>query len=529
MDLFRISLVLVVCLAQQRPALPAPAKTIEISNPSLENRGKGWMLSKQGKWLSEGAHQGETCALINSDVDAKIARCVLLTPALPQLQPGMKVRVAYYARWRAGNNQVFVTFHEDEPYWLSEIPLWKDSIPPDGRWHRMQAEVRVPQFLHRETALKLCIGLPYSSKRLGKDPKNTEYLLDDVSMEVLEAGKPVEPKRPVVGSFDKSDPRDEPSPYGVFWTPWKAFCRTTLSGPRDRDKTADEIRHELDLMQRIGVKWIRTIWRWDKLEWNKGEFDFALLDFVVAEAWKRDIRFVPALTTPPRWASRAPAGEPEFTIFPPRPKDWENFVFRTVDHFKGHVKYWEIWNEPNILDRWNGSVEDYFKLQKAAFTSARRADPRCKLLMGAFSGAPAYYLDALLRLGAKDYFDILSCHPYPRKYGLRKVDYLIRRLRVVLADYGCEDRPIWLTEIGCKAENAGGPAGRAKFLTDLYASRFGGAVEKHFWFTFDTWVRRTDGIGHGLVNMFEGEVQLSPAYYAYGKVAGKTLTTEDHQ
>ena len=473
-------LVSVVCLAPQLPAVSGPAEVIEISNPSLENRGRGWMLSKQGRWCSEEAHQGNACALIRSEAGS--TRCVLLSPRLPQLQPGMKVRVVFYARWLAGNNEVFVSFQEDEPYWLFERPLWENSIPRDGDWRRMQAEVRIPQFLHRETALKLCIGLPYTTARLRPDPatvpKDTEYLLDDVSMEVLEAGKPVEPKLPVVPSFVKDDPRDDASPYGVFWTPWRTFCRTAISGPRDYDKTTDEIRQELDLMQRIGVKWIRSMWRWDKLEWSQGEFDFALLDFVVAEAWKRDIRIVPAFATCPRWASTAPEGEPDFRIYPPKWKDWENFVFRTVDHFKGHVKYWEVWNEPNILNRWNGTIEDYFQLQKATFIAARRADPQCKLLMGAFSQAPAYYLDALLRLGAKDYFDVLSCHPYPRKDGLAKVDYQVRRIRAVLADYGCEDRPIWFTEIGCKAESAGGPAQRAQLLTDLYAHPFGGAVEK---------------------------------------------------
>jgi hypothetical protein len=288
-------------------------------------------------------------------------------------------------------------------------------------------------------------------------------------------------------------------------------------------------------MQQIGVKWIRSVWRWDKLEWKQGEFDFALLDFVVEEAWRRDIRMAPALATPPRWASIAPEGDPEFQIYPPKMKAWDALVFHAVDHFKERVKYWEVWNEPNVYHRWNGTIEDYFQLQKTAFQAARRADPRSKLLMGSFAGAPAYYLDGLLRLGARDYFDVLSYHPYPRKHGLKKVDYLTRRIRAVLADHGCEDRPIWFTEIGCKAINAGGPIQRAQLVTDLYTHPFDGAVEKRFWFTFDTWGKRNsegkqhEGTWHGLVNTTGETVQLCPAYHAYGKVAGKTPTGGRHQ
>ena len=522
------ALVFTLCLAIQHLGLsneptPMAGDTIEIPNPGLEDRHKDWMISDNGDWCSDGAHQGTTCALINSASDARIARCVLCSPKLPQVQPGMKVRVIFYARWLSGDNLVHITFHEDDPYWISEIPLWQAQIPKDGHWHRMQADLHVPPFLHGETALRLCVGVTNLRWPADADVKNTEYLLDDISMTVLEAGKPAIPARPIVPSFEKDDPRDEPSPYGVFWTAWKTYCRTPISEPHQYDKTRDEIRRELDLVQQIGVKWIRTIWRWDKLEWERGKFDFALLDFVVAEAWRRDIRIVPALTTPPRWASPAPQDDDEYNIYPPNMADWEAFVFHTVDHFKERVKYWEIWNEPNIQDRWNGSIEDYFQLQKAAFLAARRADPRSKLLMGSFSGAPAYHLDALLRLGAGDYFDVLSYHPYPRKHGLKKVDYLTRRMRAVLAEHGCEDHPIWFTEIGCKVVNAGSPEERAQFLADLYKHPLEGAVEKRFWFTFDIWRKRPDGMGHGLINTSEDPIQLCPAYHAYGKVTGKSL------
>ena len=514
-------LVSVVCLTQQHVAVSAPPEMIDIPNPEFENRGEGWMLSEHGSWEAAAGRHGNACARIKSNSEARVPRCVLLTPELNELEPGMKVRVAFSARWLAGDNKVYAGFHEDKPYWCNEPPLWEGEIPPDGKWHRRQVEMRVPQFLHQETSLKLCLGFPFTSLKAGAHGEDVEYLLDDISMEVLEPGNPAAPKLPVTHSFVKGDPRDEASPYGVFWTAWKTYCRTPISDPHGYDKTHDEIRRELDLMQRIGVKWIRSIWRWDKLEWERGELDFALLDFVVTEAWRRDIRIVPALTTPPRWASTAPEDDPDYNIYPPKTDDWKTFVFRTVEHFKEHVKYWEIWNEPNVLDRWNGTVEDYFQLQKTAFLAARRADPKCKLLMGSFSGAPAHYLDGLLRLGAKDYFDILSYHPYPRKYGLKKVDYLTRRMRAVLAEYGCEDRPIWFTEIGCKAVNAGGEAGRAQFLAELYTHEFDEAVEKRFWFTFDIWHKRPDGMGHGLINTSEETVQLCPAYEAYGKVTGK--------
>jgi len=60
-----------------------------------------------------------------------------------------------------------------------------------------------------------------------------------------------------------------------------------------------------------------------------------------------------------------------------------------------------------------------------------------------------------------------------------------------------------------------------QLLTDLYTHQFDEAVEKRFWFTFDVWYKRADGMGHGLINTSEETVQLCPAYHAYGKVTGK--------
>jgi hypothetical protein len=492
---------------------------IDLPDPSLEDRGKEWLISETGRWWTEGAHLGKICALMHREPGGE--RCVLISAPLCQIKPGMKLRVAFFARWLSGENDVSVTFQERAPYFTKWYRLWQGVIPMDGQWHCIQADIMVPQFPVQGTSLGLCLGLPNTTKprwtKLVAVGPDTEYLLDDVSLEVLQSGKTVEPKRLVTPSFVSDDVRDEPSRYGVYWTPWRTYAGTPLNSAHDHDKTRDEICQELDLMQRIGVKWIRSIWRWDKIEWNKGEYDYTLLDYVVTEAWKRDIRVVPALISSPRWASTAPRDEPAFRVYPPNLMDWEAFVYDIVNHFQRHIKYWEVWNEPNIFNRWNGTVEDYFRLQKTAFMAARRADPRSKILLGAFSGSGAVYLDQLLRLGAKDYFDILSCHPYPRSDGLDKIEYIVRGLRLVLADHGCEDRPIWFTEVGWTAEDVGGSDKRMRLLSDLYRRAFGGAVEKRFWYTFDSWSSRPVEEGYSLVRIYQGKVELGSAYHAYGR------------
>jgi len=512
-----------------------PAAAIDVPDPSLEEwgrkrelSGEQWKLSKAGRCWADGAHQGKYCALIHSTADTE--RCCLQSAGLPEIEPGMTLRVAFFARWLKGDHRVWVGFEERASYPMVWYPLWPGLVPKDGQWHCLQADVKVPQ-IPEDVVLRLSIGIPQpTQKSHWTKPTvaipDTEYLIDDISLAVLQPGRTVVPKRSVASSFVSGDARDNPSPYGVFWTPWRTYCGVPISSPHDYDKTHDEILQELDLMQRIGVKWVRSIWRWDKIEWRKGQCDFALLDFVVAEAWRRDIRIVPALATPPRWASTAPEGEPAFRVYPPRLSDWAAFVARLVDHFRQRIKYWEVWNEPNVFSRWKGTVEDYYRLQKATFTAARGVDPNSKILLGAFSQSGFVYLDRLLGLGAKDYFDVLSCHPYPRQDGLNRIEYMVRRLRLVLADHGCEDRSIWFTEAGWKAQDVGGAGERIRRLGELYSRPFDGAVEKRFWFLFDSWDSRPVEEGHSLVRFYQGQLETGSAYHAYARITGNSTAPE---
>lgn len=44
---------------------------------------------------------------------------------------------------------------------------------------------------------------------------------------------------------------------------------------------------------------------------------------------------------------------------PTNSADWMDFVLATVKHFKGRVKHWGMWNEPNLKAFFEGSLDDY--------------------------------------------------------------------------------------------------------------------------------------------------------------------------
>ncbi|MFN8529978.1 MAG: hypothetical protein U0670_15360 [Anaerolineae bacterium] len=58
---------------------------------------------------------------------------------------------------------------------------------------------------------------------------------------------------------------------------------------------------------------------------------------------------------------------------------WEEMVYQTVEHLNGErgfgIRYWEVWNEPNLQAFWHGSLDQFLQLYGASSRGVRRADP----------------------------------------------------------------------------------------------------------------------------------------------------------
>ena len=86
---------------------------------------------------------------------------------------------------------------------------------------------------------------------------------------------------------------------------------------------------------------------------------------------------------------------------------------------------------------------------------------------------------------------------------------------MVMAQYGCEDRPIWFTEVRYVTDDKNK---EAEMLPLLFEYPFHKTVEKIFWFLFDRW---DNGAG-GLVRIqADGQIVCNPCYDAYRKASGK--------
>jgi len=154
-----------------------------------------------------------------------------------------------------------------------------------------------------------------------------------------------------------------------------------------------------------------------------------------SEDWQRD-HYIPSHLYEPIWTE---AGEVN-------PENYfAGYLKDTFSTYKDHVKYWEIWNEPDFIDDWtisqrwatepptkeelirfHGSIFDYIRMLRIA-CEVRDKYAKDTFVMTGGIGYPTF-LDAILRYtdnpdGGKkteeypqtggDYFELVSFHHYP--------------------------------------------------------------------------------------------------------------------
>lgn len=99
-------------------------------------------------------------------------------------------------------------------------------------------------------------------------------------------------------------------------------------------------------------------------------------------------------------------------------KLWEELVYQYVKHVnidrKYGVKYWEVWNEPNLQSFWSGTKEQYFELYAATVRGALRADPTIKIGGGGFAMSAGQWVCPLIDYAKANNLrlDFVSWHDY---------------------------------------------------------------------------------------------------------------------
>jgi xylan 1,4-beta-xylosidase len=106
---------------------------------------------------------------------------------------------------------------------------------------------------------------------------------------------------------------------------------------------------------------------------------------------------------------------------PPDYQKWAAVVEHIVRHYNegwdnglhANIRYWEVWNEPDIADFWSGTPEQYYRLYEVTVRALKRVDPTLRVGGPALAGHEPF-LDGFLAYARQRALplDFLSWHIY---------------------------------------------------------------------------------------------------------------------
>jgi polysaccharide biosynthesis protein PslG len=234
---------------------------------------------------------------------------------------------------------------------------------------------------------------------------------------------------------------------------------------------------DLQVIRDAGFGWVKVGFGWRDIEGAaKGAYDWSRTDLIVQLANEVGLDIVVRIDHQPQWAGgNFPVNGP-----PDNYQDLADFLYAVADRYRGRIRAYEVWNEPNLAREWGGQLPDpgrYVELLRLSYTAIKRGDPGAMVISAGLSPTGTWneasrpddwYLESMyIAMGdsSDGYFDVLGAHGAGyksppeidpaevaanpdlgghRAFAFRRVE----DLRAIMERYGDADKQIALLEFG---------------------------------------------------------------------------------
>ncbi len=232
---------------------------------------------------------------------------------------------------------------------------------------------------------------------------------------------------------------------------------------------------DLALIRDAGFTWVKQSVSWRDVEpFERDVFSWWYTDHIVRQAREYDLDILFRLNGRhlPVWVERL--DDPLLVV---RPEDYAHFCGAVAARYRGQVRAYQVWNEPNLAREWNGRTPNapaYVELLRACYIAIKEQDPQALVISAGLAptgtGLPAAipdtdYLIAMYEAGAAPYFDLLGVNApgflappeispeetaaTPEYGGQRFFCFRhVEDMRAIMVRYGDEDKQIAVLEMG---------------------------------------------------------------------------------
>ena len=246
----------------------------------------------------------------------------------------------------------------------------------------------------------------------------------------------------------------------------------------------------LQMIADAGFYWIRQSFPWYDIEIHgKGDFEdrrhepyrsaWDKYDNIVDLAEEYDLAIIARLEAPPEWSrhdgiARGAFGPPDDIA------DYGDYVTAIVSRYAGRVRFYQVWNEPNIYPEWGNQPVDpeaYTELLCLAYDRIKVVDPQAVVISGAMAPTAelgtwnpidqgnnlmdVIFLQRMYDAGAAECFDVMAVNDYmlwsgPTDRRMRPTQGQVnfsrpQWVRDVMVVNGDAHKPIWISEMNSNA------------------------------------------------------------------------------
>jgi PKD repeat protein len=232
---------------------------------------------------------------------------------------------------------------------------------------------------------------------------------------------------------------------------------------------------------------------WANINTSNGYYNWSPIDNWVNKAQQHNVQLLYTFGRTPNWASSSPSTTCNYgsgqCVAPSNYTYWDNFVTALVTRYKGKIKYYEMWNEPNDLGFWKGTTAQQVEMTRRAANIIHSIDPNAIVVSpgATWTATTAWaWLDGYLAAGAGPYLDEIGVHGYTGNNKADGIFSIIDNTQNTQAKYGL-NLPINITEGGWGRNSVITDAtAQAAFLVQRYlliTSR--PKVATFFWYEWD--------------------------------------------
>ncbi|MBI2845381.1 MAG: cellulase family glycosylhydrolase [Chloroflexi bacterium] len=230
---------------------------------------------------------------------------------------------------------------------------------------------------------------------------------------------------------------------------------------------------DLDLIKNADFGWVRQMFAWTDIEGaGKGTYDWSRTDRIVRDSTSRGINILASIFKPPAWLGSSYPSSGAANNW----RDLADFLSALASRYRGCIRAYSIWNEPNLSREWGNQPNPtaYAQMLKVAFQAIKNADPGALVFSAGLSPTGTYdstampdeiFLEQMYQAGAAPYFDALGLHApgykappetspqeaasNPEYGGQRFFTFRhVEDMRAIMVQYGDEDKQVAILEFG---------------------------------------------------------------------------------